>query len=79
MATIKTTVYLDVDDYYRLKLLAERQGCSAAGLVREAVAEYARKAAPAAPKPQSLGAGRSGGKRLAERSEERLRGMGRDA
>lgn len=78
MATIKTTVYLDAADYHRLKLLAERQGRSAAGMVREAVAEYARKAVPAAPRPRSVGSGRSGGKDLSERSEELLRKMGRE-
>jgi predicted transcriptional regulator len=39
----KTTVYLDADDYRRLKALARAQGGSAAELVREAVAEYVRR------------------------------------
>jgi hypothetical protein len=72
----KTTVYLTAADYRQLKLLARRQGRSAAELVREAVAEYAsRHGAPAAPK--SVGAGRSGRGDVSERAEALLRGLGR--
>jgi len=71
----KTTVYLDADDYRRLQRLARGQGRSAAELVREAVAEYARVHARAA-RPRSLAAGRSGRKDLSERAEALLGGMG---
>lgn len=77
MSTMKTTVYLDRSDYYRLKAQAEAEGRSAAELVREAVAEYARKRVPSR-RPSSIGAGRSGRGDIAERSEELLDGMGGD-
>jgi len=73
----KTTIYLDPDDYRRLKLLARRQGRPTAELVREAVAEYARRHAPAVA-PRSIGAVRSRRTDLSERAEELLDGMGRD-
>ena len=75
MTTIKTTVYLDRSDYYRLKAQAEAEGRSAAELVREAVAEYARKRGPSR-RPSSIGTGRSGRGDIAERSEELLDGIG---
>jgi predicted transcriptional regulator len=71
----KTTIYLDPDDYRRLKALARRLGRPAAALVREAVAEYASRHAPAAA-PRSVGAGRSRRRDLSERAEELLGGMG---
>jgi hypothetical protein len=71
----KTTVYLDADDYLRLKRIARREGRKTAELVREAVAEYARKRGRAA--PRSVGAGRSGKGDLSERAEALLRGLGR--
>lgn len=71
----KTTVYLDREDYVLLKQLARRDGRKTAELVREAIAEYARKRGPAA--ARSIGAGRSGSGDLSERAEELLRGMGR--
>jgi len=75
--TTKTTVYLDSADYRRLKALARARGRTAADLVREAVAEYARNAvAPA--RPVSVGIGRSGRADLSERAEDLLNGMGRD-
>ena len=67
----KTTVYLDADDYRRLKALARAQGGSAAELVREAVAEYVRHRAPVAA-PESIGAGRSGRGDVSARGEELL-------
>jgi len=76
MATTKTTVYLTAADYRRLKALARATDRTAAELVREAVAEYARRHAPGA-RPKSLGAGRSGRGHVAERAEELLRGLGR--
>jgi cytidylate kinase len=77
MAGTKTTVYLDPDVYVRLKSIARRQGRKTAAVVREAVAEYARKHAKRR-LPRSLGIGRSGRHDLGERAEELLEGMGRD-
>ena len=74
----KTTIYLDPDDYRRLKDLARRQGRPTAALVREAVAEYARRHAPAVA-PRSVGAARSRRGDVAARAEELLEGMGDDA
>lgn len=74
----KTTVYLDRADYLSLQRLARRQGRPAAELVREAVAEYARRHAPPAA-PRSLGVGRSGEGDLSERAEELLEGMAEEA
>ena len=76
--TTKTTVYLDAADYRRLKALARAEGRSTAELVREAVAEYARRRAGAA-RPRSVGAGRSGRGDLSEVAEELLAGLGREA
>src|SRR2546429_6595551 len=76
MAPTKTTVYLTAADYRRLKALARATDRTTAELVREAVAEYARRHAPGA-RPKSLGAGRSGRGDVAERAEELLRGLGR--
>ena len=76
MSTAKTTVYLAVADYRRLKALARATKRTTAQLVREAVAEYARRHAPRA-RPKSLGAGKSGRGDLAERAEELLAGLGR--
>jgi len=74
--TLKTTVYLDGSDYRRLKALARERDVTAADLVREAVAEYARKHAPRR-RARSVGAGRSGRHDLSEEAEELLAGMGR--
>ncbi len=72
----KTTIYLNPVDYRTLKALARAQGRTTAALVREAVAEYARRHSVPA-RPASLGAGRSGRSDLSERSEELLAGMGK--
>lgn len=72
----KTTLYLPEADYQRLKVLARRQRRPAAELVREAVAEYARRHGGRR-RPASLGAGKSGRGDLSERAESLLRGMGR--
>ena len=72
---VKTTVYLAEAEYQRLKELAKAQARPAAELVREAVAEYARRHAPQE-RPQSLGAGRSGRGDVSERAEELLDGIG---
>jgi predicted transcriptional regulator len=76
MALLKTTIYLPEGEYRRLKVLARAQGRSTAELLREAVAEYAQRHAPAR-LPRSLGAGRSGRGDLSERAEQLLHGMGR--
>ena len=75
--SFKTTVYLDADDYRRLKALARAQGRTTAELVREAVAVYTRTQ-PLPARPASIAAGRSGRSDLAERAEELLKGMGRE-
>lgn len=77
MATlIKTTVYLTDREYSRLKELAREQNRPAAELIREVVAEYARKHGERRA-PSSVGAGRSGRGDVSERAEELLDGMGR--
>jgi hypothetical protein len=74
--TLKTTVYLNGSDYRRLKALARERDVTAADLVREAVAEYARKHAPRR-RAGSVGSGRSGRHDLSEKAEDLLAGMGR--
>jgi predicted transcriptional regulator len=78
MQPTKTTVYLERDAYHKLQRLARAQNRPTAELVREAVAEYARRHAPTR-RPRSLGAGRSDRGDLAERAEQLLRGMGRSS
>jgi hypothetical protein len=74
-SVVRTTVYLDAEAYRRLQRLAERRGKPAAELIREAVSEYALRAAPAQ-RPASIGSGRSGRRDLAERADELLDGFG---
>ena len=76
MSVQKTTVYLDEDDYRRLKAIGRETQRSPAALVREAVSEYARKRSRRK-KVLSLGAGHSGRGDVSERAEELLEGMGR--
>jgi len=73
----KTTVYLDPNDYRRLKGLARSRDAKAAELIREAVAEYVVRHAPRTPS-KSLGKFASGRADLGERAEHLLDGMGRD-
>ncbi len=75
--TAKTTVYLDAADYRRIKAIAHAEGRTAAAVVREAVAEYARRHG-AAVRPRSLARGRSRRGDLSERAEDLLAGLGRD-
>ncbi len=75
-STQKTTVYLDTEEYRRLKLLAAVEGRPPAALIREAVSEYAARRVPRR-KAKSVGAGRSGRRDLSERAEELLTGLGR--
>lgn len=74
---IKTTVYLDADDYRRLKAAARASGRTAAALVREAVAVFARGLMVAA-RPSSIAGARSGRRDLSESAERLLEGMGED-
>lgn len=72
---MKTTVYLEADEYRRLKALARAQGRSAAELIRIAVADYTtRHEGPGL--PTSLGIARSGDGTLSERVEELLDDFG---
>ncbi|MFI5402354.1 MAG: ribbon-helix-helix protein, CopG family [Planctomycetota bacterium] len=71
---IKTTVYLDKADYRRLKAIARLRKRSAAEMIREAIANFARQFGR---RPRSVGAGRSGRGDLSERAEELLRGIGK--
>jgi hypothetical protein len=73
---VKTTVYLDGDDYERLKRISRAKGRPTAELVREAVAEYARRNAPRQ-HARSIGAGASRRGDLSEKAEDLLKGMGR--
>jgi predicted transcriptional regulator len=77
MAVIqKTTVYLDVADYRRLKAIARISGRTPAELVREAVAQYAARETPRR-RPRSLGLGRSRRGDISDRAEELLAGLGK--
>lgn len=73
---VKTTVYLTEREYSRLKELASEQNRPTAELVREAVADYARRHGKRRV-PSSLGAGKSGRGDLSEHAEDLLDGMGR--
>jgi hypothetical protein len=72
----KTTLYLEGEDYRRLKRLAATRKVAPASLVREAVAEYVSRHARTRPLPRSLGAGDSGTTDLGERAEQLLAGLG---
>jgi hypothetical protein len=76
MAVQKTTVYLDAEDYRKLKAIAKAERRAPADLVREAVAEYAGKHARRVA-PRSIGVGRSKRGDVSERAEELLAGFGR--
>lgn len=71
----KTTLYLDGEDYRKLKRIAAGRKQAPAALVREAVAEYVARHG-AARMPRSIGASDSGLRDLGERAEEYLAGMG---
>jgi predicted transcriptional regulator len=74
--TQKTTVYLDAEDYRRLKAIARSTHQKPANLLREAVAEYTARHLPRR-RARSIGAGDSGRSDLSERAEELLKGFGR--
>ena len=73
---VKTTVYLDADEYRRLKAIARAQATTPAALLRKAVAEYTAAHARR-PAPSSIGVGHSGRGNVSEKAEELLAGMGR--
>jgi predicted transcriptional regulator len=73
----KTTLYLDSDDYRKLKRIAAARNQAPAALVREAVAEYVTRHGRGA-LPRSIGASRSAEGDLGERAEAYLAGMGED-
>jgi len=77
MARQKTTLYLEDDDYRRLKSLARAAGRPPAALVREAVAEYVAVRGAGVDRARSVGAFSSGRRDLGERAEELLEGLGR--
>ena len=72
----KTTVYLEGEDYRRLKMLARERQVGAASLVREAVAEYVVRHARGR-RPKSIGAGASVRRDVARQAERLLKGFGR--
>jgi predicted transcriptional regulator len=71
----KTTLYLDSEDYRRLKRVAYRRRVAPAVLVREAIAEYVARH-DTARAARSIGAAKSGRGDLAERAEDLLTGFG---
>ena len=71
----KTTLYLDSDDYRRLKRIAFRRRVAPAVLVREAIAAYVARH-DVVRTASSVGATASGRSDLAERAEEFLAGFG---
>jgi predicted transcriptional regulator len=75
MATSKTTLYLDADEYRQLQRLARERGTSAALLIREAVAEYTARNIKTR-RPRSIGMGRSGRATLGADAEKLLKGFG---
>ena len=76
MPAQKTTVYLDADDYRRLKAITRATKRRPAELVREAVARYAAEKRPRR-RPRRIGAGRSRTGGIGQRAEQLLAGLGR--
>jgi len=77
MGKVKTTIYLDDAEYRRLKRRAERDGTSAAELIRVALSDFLSSES-SEDRPRSFGLGRSGTSDLSERAEELLDDFGRD-
>lgn len=75
MATLKTTVYLEAEDYRLIKQIGRARGVPSAQIVREAVTEYAARHQPRR-LPRSVGAGRSASGTLSEQAEDLLPGLG---
>jgi hypothetical protein len=74
----KTTLYLDAEDYRKLKRIAASRRQAPAALVREAVAEYVAQHGQVR-RPRSIGAFSSGRHDISERAEDLLAGMGERA
>ena len=70
------SVYFDDEEYRRLKAIARERNVAPAQVLREAVAEYTARHAPAR-RPSSIGRFRSGRPDLSERAERLLKGFGR--
>jgi Ribbon-helix-helix protein, copG family len=77
LASQKTTVYLDAEDYRRLKSIARERKRPPAAVLREAVAEYVARHTRSK-RPRTLGAFASGRKDLGTRAEELLEGLGKN-
>jgi predicted transcriptional regulator len=73
---IKTTVYLEKEDYERIKGIARAESRLPAELVREALSQYVERKG-AKRRPKSIGSGHSRKGDVAARAEELLEGMGR--
>lgn len=71
----KTTLYLDTEDYRRLKRVAYRRRVAPAALVREAIAQYVAEH-DTVRVARSVAAARSGLPDLGERAEDYLSGFG---
>jgi len=71
----KTTLYLDSEDYRRLKRVAYRRRVAPAALVREAIAQYVAKH-DTVRVARSVASTRSGRRDIGERAEELLAGFG---
>ncbi len=76
--TLKTTVYLDGEDYRRLRALARREDVKAASMVREAVREYLERH-DSGDRPRTFGSVDFGIDDLSERVDEHLDGLGTDS
>ncbi len=71
----KTTLYLDSENYRRLKRVAYRRRVAPAVLVREAIADYVARH-DTVRLARSVGSARSGRSDIGERAEEFLAGFG---
>ena len=74
--TQKTTVYLNIDVYRRLKSIARARDRKPAELVREAIEQYTARELPRQ-RARSVGAGASRRGDLSERAEDLLSGLRR--
>ncbi len=70
----KTTIYLDDAQDRATKTIAQAEGRSQADVIRDAIDRYAELRAP---RPASVGAGRSGGGSVAVSKREWLKEFGR--
>ncbi|HXR96860.1 MAG TPA: hypothetical protein VN709_03360 [Terriglobales bacterium] len=72
---VKTTVYLEAEDYNQLRQWARARGKAPAAAIREAIAEFNRKQRKTR-LPRIVGAFRSGLPDVGQRAEEFLKGFG---